>query len=179
MELAEMRVSSERIYQGKIVALRKDTVRLPNGREAQREVIEHPGAVAVLAVTEDDQVVMVRQFRYPLNQTLWELPAGKLERGEAPETAALRELAEETGYQAGDVRKLYAFYTTPGFTDEHLHLYHATMLTSGEQSPDDDEFVECALFSRANLQDMIAAGEIIDAKTLIGILHFLREETRP
>lgn len=167
-------LSSERLYEGKMIRVRKDTVQLPNGHQSCREVVEHPGAVAVLAVTQDDRVLLVRQFRYPVGLPLRELPAGKLEPGEDPGLAAIRELREETGYTALNWRKLSTFYTAPGFSDEVMHLYLATDLIEGESDPDDDEFVECESISRDEIVKGLESGLFEDAKTLVGLLLFLR-----
>lgn len=153
--------------------MRVDRVELPNGRIAAREVVEHPGAVAVLAQSAPDTVVLVRQFRYPINELSLELPAGKLERGEDPLQAAHRELAEETGYAAGKMEFVMSFYSTPGFSDERMHLYLATDLQAGEPQPDDDEFVDCLTFDRSTLSRMIRDGALVDAKTLVGLLWWL------
>ena len=171
--LKETMVRREYKYKGRVVSLRVDGVRLHNGREVTREVVEHPGAVAILAHPELDRVLLVRQFRYPLGEELLEIPAGKLDPGEAPDAAAARELREETGYRARQMEWLMTFYSTPGFSDERLHLYRATDLTVGYAQPDDDEFVECGEYSREEVEAMIGAGRLHDAKTLIALLWWL------
>src|SRR5690606_25386888 len=128
-------IKSESIFQGKVISLQVDTVELPNGNTATREIVKHPGAVAVVALYED-RLIVVEQFRKPLERSLVEIPAGKLEAGEEPLTAAKRELEEETGFTAASLRPLCSFYTSPGFADEILHLYLAEDLTSGEMRPD-------------------------------------------
>ncbi|MCY0877045.1 MAG: NUDIX hydrolase [Firmicutes bacterium] len=171
----EFTISRQTLYEGKIVHLRKDRVRLPNGKETDREVVLHPGAVAVLAIIEDD-VLLVSQYRYPVQARLWEIPAGKLEPGEDPKSAAVRELAEETGYKAGKVKKLFTFFTTPGFSNEVLHLFLATDLVAGEAHPDDDEFVDCERVSKEEISTLIATGDIVDAKTLLALVAFLGDQ---
>lgn len=170
MNLTEKRKSSKTIYDGQVIRLEKDTAVLPNGQEAIREVVRHPGGVAVVAVDVEGFVYMVRQFRYPIMKETLELPAGKLDKNEDRQLAAERELLEETGIKAGKIQLLGRFYATPGFCDEQLSIYLATELTQGKAQPDDDEFLACEKYPLAKLAEMVDAGEITDAKTAIGIL---------
>ena len=170
MELSEKTLSQEYIYKGRILNLRRDLAELPNGKTAAREVVEHHGGVAVIAVTDEDDVLFVRQFRYPSGELLLELPAGKLEAGEDPYSAAVRELREETGATAERVRSLGWFYVSPGYTTEKLYIYAAEELSFGEQSLDADEFLNV---ERMKFDDAlgIALGEgFRDAKTDAAIM---------
>jgi len=166
----ERTLETKEIYNGKIVKLRVDKVELPNGNTSSREIVEHPGAVCILPLKEDGRVVLVNQFRKPIEKILLELPAGKLEKGEKPEACAVRELTEETGYRAGKMEYIFSFYTTPGFSNEILHLFLATELIPGECNPDGDEMVEVVEIELGELVDMITKGEIKDSKTIMGIL---------
>jgi ADP-ribose pyrophosphatase len=168
--LTEHKLTSETVYTGKIIAVRHDTVRLPDGREATRDVVEHPGAVAVVPVTAAGEVVLVRQYRYPIARALLEVPAGKLDKGERPEDCARRELEEETGYKAGSLEHLATFFTAPGFTDEQMHLYVARDLSQTSQNTDQDEFIDIEYYTAAQIKKLLADKEIIDAKTLVGLL---------
>ncbi|NLK52085.1 MAG: NUDIX hydrolase [Syntrophomonadaceae bacterium] len=170
MRLAEMTLNSKQIYAGKIINLRVDEVRLPNGQPAAREIVEHPGAVTVAALTDREELIMVRQFRQPVKKILLELPAGKLDPGEEPLVCAQRELREETGMQAGRYELVSRYYTTPGFSDEIMYLFRATELQETEQSLDEDEFIEVLRVPLTEARQMINTGEIEDAKTIIGIL---------
>ncbi len=165
----ERTLDSTTAYRGRILTLRVDEVELASGGTSVREVVEHPGGVAVVAVDGEGRAVIVRQYRYPVREALWEIPAGKLDPGEEPRECALRELEEETGYRAGRLEGVVRFYTSPGFSDEALHLFFAGDLSPGERAPDDDEIIECKLVSRGELDDMIRKGEIRDGKTLLGI----------
>ena len=140
----EKTIHSERLYEGKVINLKVDDVSLPNGKQSKRELIEHPGAVAIIAVTDEQKIIMVEQYRKALERSLVEIPAGKLEPGEAPETTAMRELEEETGYSAQKLEKLISFSTSPGFADEVVHLFLAVGLHKAVNGAvtDDDEFVE-------------------------------------
>ncbi|MFW6022696.1 MAG: NUDIX hydrolase [Halanaerobiaceae bacterium] len=160
-------------YKGKIVNLRVDQVLTPNGNKAEREIVEHPGGVTVLAITEDNKILMVEQYRNPVDEFLLELPAGKLEKGEDPYDCAYRELIEETGYQAGNMEKLFSFHTTPGFCDEFLHLYIARDLKEVGVDPDDDEIIVNHQIEKSDILKMIESGKIKDGKSVIGLLYFL------
>lgn len=161
----EQRLHGESKFHGKIIDVIHDTVLLENGREALREVARHPGAVGIL-VLEGEQLVLVRQFRYPIGKELLEIPAGKLERGEEPYPAALRELREETGGLADRLEYLGDYYGSAGFCDEKLTLYFAKISKTGENDPDEDEFLTVERYSLPAFESMIARGEIVDGKTL-------------
>jgi ADP-ribose pyrophosphatase len=167
--LYEKTISSQTIYDGRIIRVKVDEVLLPNGKTAKREIVNHQGAVAVMALTDDGKMIAVRQFRKPLERSIVEIPAGKLEPGEDPLTCAIRELEEETGYQADQFTHISSFYTSPGFADELLHLYLATGLKKGESRPDEDEFVEVMELTLEEAHQLHRSGEIRDAKTVMAI----------
>lgn len=169
-KLTEKYLNSKKVFDGKLLKVYSDEVELPNGKSASREIIRHPGAVAVVPMLDDGRVVMVRQYRYPIGDTLLEIPAGKLDAGEKPEECAVRELAEETGYVARVLKKLTAIVTTPGFTDEVIHIYLAKELEMTEQHTDEDEFINIEIYSKEKLRVMIDNGTLSDAKTLVGLL---------
>ena len=151
--------------------MRRDTVCLPNGKQAVREWIHHPGAAAVLPVLPNGNVILVRQFRYPIGQVTLEVPAGKLDAvGEDPLHCAQRELSEETGYTAERYEKLTTIATTVGFSNEYIHLYLARDLTVGAQHTDADEFVNVVSMPFSDALAMVGSGEIIDAKTMISLM---------
>lgn len=168
----EKTVNSKMLYRGKIVNLRLDSVVLENGKTALREVVEHPGAVGIVALKDNGNIVMVRQYRKAVEQVLLELPAGKLKKGEDPKDCAGRELVEETGYIAAELRFLMSFYTSPGFSDEIMHMFLATGLRRGEKNPDEDEMVETVEVEPDKALDMVLRGEIKDVKTVAGVLLF-------
>ena len=170
MELNETRLSSEKIFDGRILHIRRDTVRLPDGSEAFREVVDHPGGVCVLALDDQDRALMVCQFRYPYEKVLWEVPAGKLEFGEDPREAAIRELKEETGAQAGEFVSLGELYPSPGYCGEIIRMYFARQLTFGETHLDEDEFLNMERVPFAQLVERVLSGEIRDAKTIAAVL---------
>lgn len=170
MDYQEKTLESKEIYHGKIINLRLDQVELPNGQVTFREVVEHPGGAAIVAVTPENKVLFVRQFRKPCETELWEIPAGKLDPGEDPEITARRELEEETGYRAESIEKILSFYTSPGFADEVIHIYFSNQLVPSAQATDDDEFLSVHCFSWSEIEGMLANGEIQDAKTLAGLL---------
>jgi ADP-ribose pyrophosphatase len=168
-KLTETKLESQQIFSGKILNVRLDRVLLPDGSESTREVVDHPGAVAVVPVTDDGRVILVSQYRYPVEQVLLEIPAGKLDRGENPDDCARRELEEETGFVAGRLEKLTSFYTAPGFSNEIIHLYLAKDLVKAVQKLDGDEFIDVEIYSAAKLKELIASQAIKDAKTLLGL----------
>jgi len=157
------------IFEGKVVRLYLDQVRLPNGAEAEREVVLHRGAVAMVALDDEDRVFLVRQYRHAPGKDLVEIPAGKLGEKEDPLACARRELKEEIGCGADTWTRLASFYTSPGFSDERLHLYLARGLHSGTADPDEDEFLEIMHVPLAEALSMVARGEIEDSKTIAGL----------
>lgn len=170
------------VFEGKVVRLYLDRVRLPDGREAEREVVLHWGAVGMVPVDADGRVFLVRQYRHAPGEDLVEVPAGKLAPGEDPLGCARRELMEEIGYAAKEWIKLAYFYTSPGFSDEVLHLYLARGLEKGEASPDEDEFLEVMHLPLTEAVAMIGRGEIRDSKTVAGLAlasAYLRGDYRP
>ncbi|WP_373740391.1 NUDIX hydrolase [Neisseria sp.] len=176
MDLTEKQLSSETMYEGSFITIRRDKILLPNGNESYRVVIRHPGAACVLAVTDNDEVVLVRQWRYAVGKPLLELPAGKLDFGEDPAVCALRELGEETPYTADTVELLNTFYTAVGFCDEIMYLYKAHGVRLGSTlENDEDEFTETVLLSREAVKTALKNNEIQDAKTLVGLQQWLME----
>ena len=165
MELEEKKLSSEEIFDGVAIHLFRDEILLPNGNKGVREVIRHPGAVCVIPVTEDGDVIFVNQFRYAFNKVTLEVPAGKLEKGEDPLEAAMRELSEETGLSAKNVVYLGELYTTPALIDEVIHMYLATDLVEGKQHLDEDEFINTLRMPLSKAVQKVMNGEIKDAKT--------------
>lgn len=170
MELTERTVEHTRPYEGVIVNVDLDKAVLPNGRVATREVVLHPGGVAVLPLNDDGTVTVVRQYRYPFARVLTEIPAGKLDPGEEPRTGALRELKEEIGAQVGELIDLGAIYPSPGFCQEVLYLYLARDLTYGDCCPDEDEFLEVARVPFESLAEQVMSGGIRDGKTVAAVL---------
>lgn len=166
--------SSEAIYEGKLVRLYKDTVELPDGSQSFREVIRHPGAVAMVPLLDDGRIVLVRQYRTAIRQVTLEIPAGTLEPGEAPEPAAIRELQEEIGYKPGKLERLTGDYTAPGYTNELIHIYLATELTPAPLDADDDEFIEVVTLPFDEALARMERGETMDGKTIIGLLWTAR-----
>ncbi len=169
--MGETRLGGEEVYSGRILRLEVDRVELPTGAESLREVVRHRGAAVVLPLLDDGRVVMVRQYRYPVGESILELPAGTLEPGEDPVDCAARELAEETGFKAGSVSVLGGFYAAPGYTDERLTAVLATGLqpVTGV-APDPDEIIEIEILDRTEVLRRIEAGEIRDSKSLATIL---------
>ena len=157
-------------YKGKIINLRVDQARLPNGHTASREVVEHPGGVCIAALTDQKELLFVRQFRYPYGEVLLELPAGKLDVGEDPLEAGKRELKEETGASAKDYTDLGKLYPSPGYCGEVIHMYMATGLHYGEMNPDEDEFLEVEKIPLKKAAQMVLDNEIRDAKTQAAVL---------
>jgi ADP-ribose pyrophosphatase len=158
------------VYDGKVLALHVDEVEEPGGVRATREVVRHRGSVAMLAVSADDRVILVRQYRYAVDDALWELPAGRLDPGETPEQGARRELIEEVGLEADAVEPLAVFYTTPGFCDELMHVFRASGLRQVPPRPEEDERIEPQWFELDQALAMIQRGEIKEGKTLVALL---------
>lgn len=170
-DLMETKIASEDVFDGVLLHVRKDTVKLPNGRTATREWIRHPGASSVIPVLPDGSIILVRQYRYPIDQVTLEVPAGKLDSPEEdPLVCAERELSEETGYTADKIEKLTTIATTVGFSNERIHLYVARGLTPGKQHTDEDEFINVVKVPLAEALAMIQDGRIIDAKSVVSIL---------
>lgn len=168
-------IGTERLYSGRIIDLDRDHVRFPDGSTGELEMIRHPGASAVVPFVDDagdadPRIVLIRQFRHAADGYVWEVPAGRLDEGESPERCAARELEEETGMTAGRFTPLLTIYTTPGFTDERIHLFAAHDLTAGVQRREADEFVEVHRRPRSEVLAMIRRGEIVDGKTLIALM---------
>ena len=169
MIFEEKTMKSDKIYEGKLLNLRIDTVELPDKKYSKREIIEHPGAVAILPITEDNYVVLVEQYRKAVERFLLELPAGRLELNEEPGETAARELKEETGISANKLEYLLEFYTSPGFSNEKIYLFLAKDLIYGDAQPDLGEFVRTVKMDIDDLTKMVDRGEILDSKTIIGI----------
>lgn len=165
MELFEKTVEKNYVYEGKIINVRRDKAELHNGKPCTREVVEHNGGVCVAALTDDGELIFVRQFRYPYMEVILELPAGKLEKGEDPFEAGKRELEEETGTVAGKYYDLGKFYPTPGYCGEIIYLYAASELKATSMNPDEDEFLEVEKIPVEKAVDMVLKGEIPDGKT--------------
>ncbi len=170
------RVSTRRMYSGRIINLDIDTVRFPNGTIGELEMIRHPGASAVVPFLtdpagDDPTVLLIRQYRYAAERYLYEVPAGRLDPGEAPDACARRELREETGCQAERVEHLITMYTTPGFTDEKIHLFMATGITRGEDAREADEFIETETMPLSRALSLVERGEIQDGKTALTLMY--------
>jgi len=172
MTINEKTVKSERIYEGKVINLRVDMVELPDRKYSKREIVEHGGAVGIVAVTPEGKLLFVKQFRKTVEDVLLEIPAGKIEKDEDPETCALRELEEETGYTTSKITKMLDFYTSPGFSNEVIHIYLAEDLVQGEACPDEDEYIEAVSLSLEEILDLIKKGEVKDSKTIIAMLYY-------
>lgn len=172
-ELSEKTTHTEFIYRGKIINLQVDEVILPNGKKAKREIVKHPGAVAIIPITTDKKIVFVEQFRKPLERTLLEIPAGKVDEGEKPEITAIRELEEETGYTANSLTFVDSFYTSPGFADEHLDIFMTTDLKLLESNVpgDEDEFINIVELSLEEALEDMQQQRIHDAKTNYALLY--------
>lgn len=169
----EITVKSEKIFEGKILNLRVDTVELENQKYAKREIVEHKNAACILAINEDAKILLVRQYRKAIEEFIYELPAGILNIAEEPIEGALRELEEETGYKAGNIKLIYEFYSSPGFSNEKVYLYEAKNLVYTSVKFDEDECIETIEVSKDEAKKMLETGRITDSKTLIGLLHWL------
>ena len=170
------RLASRRAFAGRVISVDVETVRAPDQSVIELEIVRHRGAAAVVPLlgdpeAPDPQVLLLRQYRYAAGGTLWEIPAGILEPGEEPVAAARRELLEETGAKATRLEHLTTVFTTPGFTDERIHLFLATGLTVGESKHEPDEFIELRTVNLSNVLEMIRTGEIADAKSIVALLY--------
>lgn len=170
MIMKETTVSSDLIYTGKTIQLRVDTVEVPNKGYQKREIIEHKGAVAIVAITDDNKIVLVKQYRKAVEKELYELPSGKIEIGETPLDCAIRELKEETGYSVESLKLIHKYYTTPGFSNQLVFIYLAKNLIPGESHLEEDEFLEVYEIDRDEAYNMVISNEICDSKTIIGLL---------
>ena len=166
-------LSSRLIYEGRAIRLRVDTVRMPNGRETTREVVEHSDCVAIVAIDANDNVLLVEQFRQPVEKALLEIPAGGIEPGEEPVATVRRELREETGYLPRKVERFGGFYSTPGYCTEYLHLYLATDLVPSPLSAEDTQNISLIRVPITQIPGLITSGSICDAKSIAGLLTFL------
>ncbi|MDU4892476.1 MAG: NUDIX hydrolase [Clostridium sp.] len=171
MELFEKTISEEYKYKGKVINLKVQQVELPNGRESSREIVEHPGAVAIIPFLNENTIIMTEQFRKALDQVLLEIPAGKIDKGEETEKCGIRELEEETGYKAENFEYLGKIVTAPGFTDEVIYIYKASNLYKGKTNMDEDEFINLRTFTLNEVKAMVKSGEIIDSKTIAALAY--------
>jgi ADP-ribose pyrophosphatase len=165
---------SEMIYQGPVFGLRRDQVVEPSGISTVREVITHPGSVVVLPILPDKRILLIRQYRHATRQYMWELVAGRIDAGEKPKEAAIRELIEETGYRAKKIKIFLDVFPTPGFLEERMYILLAEGLTAGEATPEEDERITSKAFTRKEIEKMIESNAIRDAKTIAGVLYYLR-----
>ena len=165
-------VSHQEVYRGKIVALHVDTIRKPSGGTSIREVVLHPGGVAAVPVLADGRILLIRQFRYPIGKFILEIPAGKLDSGQPPLETIARELEEETGYSAGDLTHECTFYTSPGISNESIHLFIARELIHSAQRLEEGEHITVEAYSLDECLQKIESGEICDGKTILGILRY-------
>lgn len=173
MTMEEKTMKCERVYEGRIINVRVDTVELPDKKYSKREIVEHPGAVGIVPITSNKEIVLVKQFRKPVEDVLLEIPAGKIESEEEPAICAVRELEEETGFKTDNIQQLLKFYTTPGFSNEIIYIYIAEDLKEGTINPDEDENIETIKIPIEEALEKIKSGEIEDAKTIVGILSYL------
>ena len=174
MEFFEKQIETKVMYEGMIVKIKNDVAELQNGKRVPREIVEHPGGVGIVPLTRENNVLMVRQYRYPMEEELLEIPAGKLGEGEAPIDCAVRELSEETGCTPGRMVDMGAIYPSPGFCKEILYLYLALDLDYGDNHLDEDELLSVEAVGIDELIDKIMANELADAKSIIGIMKAKR-----
>jgi ADP-ribose pyrophosphatase len=173
LSLVEKTLSSQLVYEGRAVKLRVDTVETPTGRETTREIVEHSDCIAVVAIDADNNVLLVKQFRKPVEKELLEIPAGGIDHGEDPEAAVRRELREEIGYMPQKVKRLGGFYSAPGYCTEYIHLYLATDLVPSRLFAEDTEEISLVRVPVAQIPDLIASGRFCDAKSIAGLLTYL------
>ncbi len=171
--MAEETLSSRKVFEGRALKLRVDSVKLPGGRKTTREIVEHENCVAIVALDDADNILLVKQFRKPVEKDLLEIPAGGIDSGETPEDAVRREMREETGFLPQKVAKLGGFYSSPGFCTEYLHLYLATDLVASPLQAEDSESITLMRVPLGQITGLIASGAICDAKSIAGLLAFL------
>ena len=171
-------LSSKIVYEGKVFGIRRDELIEPTGVQTTREMITHPGSVVVLPVLDDGRVLLIQQYRYAARQFLWELVAGRMDDGETPIEGAARELKEETGYTAKKLKVFLEFFPTPGFLEEKMYLLLAEGLTPGKATPEDDEKIIAKAYTRKQLDEMLRKKKLRDAKTIAGVLYYLRYVSR-
>lgn len=169
----EKRTAGKTIYEGNILKLYRDEVEFPDKHKSAREVVEHSGGVSVLAENEKGQIILIKQYRYPVDEVIYEIPAGKLELNEDPVDCAARELREETGYAAQKFTKLYEFFPTPGYSTESIYIYLAEDLDFVGRELEEGEYIEVVPKSKAELKELLQSGKIKDSKTLIAVMHYL------
>jgi ADP-ribose pyrophosphatase len=171
--LAEETLSSQKVFEGRAVKLRIDSVKLPNGRETTREIVEHEDCVAIVALDDADNILLVKQFRKPVEKDLLEIPAGGIDPGESPEDAVRREMREETGFLPRKVAKLGGFYSSPGFCTEYLYLYLATDLVPKPLQAEDTDGITLVRVPLNEIPGLISSGAICDAKSIAGLLAYM------
>ena len=167
-------LGSREVFSGHVFSVRRDCVAEPGGVIAERDIVVHPGSVVVMPVFPDGSILLIRQYRHAAGDFLWELVAGRVDRGESPAAAAHRELAEETGYAARRMRQLLAIFPSPGFVSELMWIFAATQLTAGAARPEEDERISARKFSLASAERMIRRGTLRDAKSIAAILYYSR-----
>ncbi|RVU54952.1 NUDIX hydrolase [Anaerosphaera multitolerans] len=172
MEKTERTMKSEKIYEGRIVSLKVETVELPDRMYSKREIVEHDPASAIVALMENDDVILIKQYRKAVDKILYEIPAGILEKNESPKECAVRELREETGFIAKDIEYIIEFYPSPGFCTEKIYVFLARGLEKSEKDLDEDEFIDCEIVPFDKVLKMIELGEIVDGKTISAILTY-------
>lgn len=176
MSAGEKRISGNLVYRGRIINLRVDNVELPNGSRTMREVVEHAPAVGIIAEAENGDLFLVRQYRYPAGEFLLEIPAGIIEEGEKPVETAKRELQEEVGFDPVELREVMRFYTSPGFSNEMMVVFHARYLVPSAKERDPDEFLDVVRVTIAELRAAVETGRIKDSKTLVSALWYLKNK---
>ncbi len=169
----EIRTATKTIYEGNILKLYRDEVEFPNKHKSAREVVEHSGGVSVLAENEEGKILLIKQYRYPVDEVIYEIPAGKLEVDEEIEECARRELREETGYTAEKLSKLFEFFPTPGYSTETIYIYQAENLKFVGRDLEEGEYIEVVPKTKAELKELMQAGKIKDSKTLIAVMYYL------
>lgn len=177
-QMYEAKLKSETLFHGRIITLEKDTVQLPSGHTSTREVVRHSAAAAVLAENDLGQLLLIRQFRYPIGKVVWEIPAGIAEQGEDLEDTAIRELQEETGWKPLHIEEVCTFVPTPGFCDERIHLFYARQLVVSQLPQDEDECIQTFFLSVEAVETLLASRQIEDGKTLVALYWFLSQRRK-